>query len=212
MLNYDPLSLLARLLTLLIAFPIHEFAHAKTADAFGDTTPRMNGRVTLNPLAHLDIFGALIFMATGFGWAKPVPVNPFALGKRSSAAYMLVALAGPLSNFLMAILVAIPVRVIMGTAFMQTSAGGFISQILYQVILYNLILAFFNLIPLAPLDGDKIADFFFPPSWARVMDRIRPYGPIVLMLLMFAAPMVGINIIGALLYPPIMKMLGLLVG
>ena len=104
MLNLDPITLISRLITLVIALTVHEFSHAKVADAFGDNTPRMNGRVTLNPLVHLDPFGSLMMVFAGFGWAKPVPVNPVLLGMRSPSAYMLVSLAGPLSNLMLAIL------------------------------------------------------------------------------------------------------------
>ncbi len=214
MLNLDPATLISRLITLVIALTFHEFSHAKVADWFGDLTPRMNGRVTLNPLAHLDPLGSLMMVFAGFGWAKPVPVNPYALGKRSSAAYMLVSLAGPASNLLLAVLAAVPLR--LGLVHFNPFQGGSALSLLYsflnQFILLNLVLAFFNLIPLAPLDGDKIAGYFFPPSWARVLDRIRPYGPIILLLVLFGLPYVGIDVIGTLLFPPIRAVFNLLVG
>ena len=96
-------SIITRVITLIIAFTVHEYAHAWTANRLGDSTPKMNGRLTLNPLAHLDPIGSLMLIVAGFGWAKPVPVNPYALRRRSSSAMMLVALAGPLSNLIMAI-------------------------------------------------------------------------------------------------------------
>ena len=212
MLNLDPITLISRLITLVIALTVHEFSHAKTADWFGDTTPRAHGRVTLNPLRHLDPFGSLMMVFAGFGWAKPVPVNPYALGMRSPSAYMLVALAGPMSNILLAILAAVPLRL----GLVDPFSGGQFMSLLYnflnQFIFLNLILAFFNLIPLAPLDGDKVAGYFFPPSWARVLDRIRPYGPIILMLVLFGLPYVGIDVLGTLLFPPIRTVYNLLVG
>lgn len=212
MLNLDPVTLISRLITLVIALSVHEFAHAKVADTFGDNTPRMHGRLTLNPLAHLDPFGSLMMVFAGFGWAKPVPVNPYALGMRSPAAYMLVSLAGPLSNLLLAILAAIPLRL----GLLDPYFGGQLDQLLFgflsQFILLNLVLTFFNLIPLAPLDGDKIAGYFFPPSWARTLDRIRPYGPLILMVVLFGLPIIGIDVIGTLLFPPIRTVYGLLVG
>lgn len=212
MLNLDPVTLISRLITLVIALSVHEFAHAKVADTFGDNTPRMHGRLTLNPLAHLDPFGSLMMVFAGFGWAKPVPVNPYALGMRSPAAYMLVSLAGPLSNLLLAILAAIPLRL----GLLDPYFGGQLDQLLFgflsQFILLNLVLTFFNLIPLAPLDGDKIASYFFPPSWARTLDRIRPYGPLILMVVLFGLPIIGIDVIGTLLFPPIRTVYGLLVG
>ena len=108
--NLDPATLIASIVVLLVAFPIHEFAHAWTATQFGDPTPEQYGRLTLNPLAHLDLMGSLLLLVAGFGWAKPVPVNPYLLRRRSSSALMWVALAGPMSNFLLAILGAIPFR------------------------------------------------------------------------------------------------------
>jgi len=212
MLNLDPITLISRLITLVIALTVHEFSHAKTADWFGDTTPRANGRVTLNPLVHLDPFGSLMLIFAGFGWAKPVPVNPYALGMRSPSAYMLVALAGPMSNILLAILAAVPLRLGLVDPFSGGQAISLLYNFLSQFILLNLVLAFFNLIPLAPLDGDKVAGYFFPPSWSRVLDRIRPYGPIILMLVLFGLPFVGIDVIGTLLFPPIRVVFNLLVG
>ena len=168
----DPVLLLSRLFVLVVAFTVHEFSHAWTADRFGDNTPRMNGRLTLNPLAHLDPIGSLLLLLGGFGWAKPVPVNPYALGRNSSAALMWVSLAGPGSNFLMAILGAIPLRLGLAslTGFGPIS-GDFAVNFLSEFVWINLALMVFNLIPLAPLDGEKIAEYFFPPSWARVLDR-----------------------------------------
>ena len=103
MLNISPATMISRIITLLIAFTIHEFSHAWVADYFGDDTPRAHGRLTLNPAVHLDLMGTLMLLFAGFGWAKPVPVNPFVLRRRSPAAMMLVSVAGPLSNLLLAI-------------------------------------------------------------------------------------------------------------
>src|SRR3990172_12571109 len=93
---------------LLVALPVHEFAHAWTADQLGDDTPRLAGRLTINPLAHLDVIGSLLLLFGGFGWAKPVPINPYALQRRTPAGVMIVAAAGPLSNLALALLFAIP--------------------------------------------------------------------------------------------------------
>lgn len=203
----DPVTLIARLIVLATAFTVHEFAHAWTATQFGDNTPRLYGRLTLNPLAHLDPLGSLMLIFAGFGWAKPVPVNAYALQKNSSAALMWVSLAGPLSNFLMALLAAIPLRVGLVPAY----GGGFVSQLLLEFVWINLLLMLFNLIPLAPLDGDKIVDYFFPPQLQKVWDSIRPYGPMILMLL-FLSPLLGVNILGSILGPPMQLMFRLLVG
>jgi len=208
--------LIARVIVLVFAFTIHEYAHAWTATRFGDDTPRQYGRLTLNPLAHLDPMGSLLLLVAGFGWAKPVPVNPYTLQRRSPAALMWVSLAGPFSNFLMAILAAVPYRlgvVSVNDAFLP--AKGLLpspSAILFDFIAINLVLMLFNLIPLAPLDGDKIADYFFPPSMARVLERIRPYGPYILLLVAVGGPFVGLDVIGWILRTPLQALLTMLVG
>jgi Zn-dependent protease len=216
MLGLNLPTLISRILVLLTAFSVHEFAHAWTADQFGDDTPRYHGRLTLNPLAHLDPMGSLMLIVAGFGWAKPVPVNPYALRRRSESALMWVSLAGPLSNLLLAILAAIPFRLglISIYAAFEPASGLLptLPQFLYQFIYINLILLLFNLIPLAPLDGDKIADYFFPPSWRDFMARIRPYGPMILLLIFIAGPYLGIDIFGWILGPPMRFLIGILVG
>src|SRR5512147_2114489 len=108
--NINPADLITYLLTLVIAITVHEFSHAKVADMLGDDTPRMNGRVTLNPLAHLDPIGSLMMIFAHFGWGRPVPVNPYALSRTSPSALMWVSLAGPATNFILAIFAAVPLR------------------------------------------------------------------------------------------------------
>lgn len=216
MFNLDPATLIARIFVLIVAFTIHEFAHAGVATLFGDDTPRMNGRLTLNPISHLDPIGSLLLLVAGFGWAKPVPVNPYALQRRSSSALMWVSLAGPLSNFLMAAVAAIPFRLGLASLYAGFSPSSSIlpsfSMLMVQFIYINLLLMLFNLIPIAPLDGEKIAEYFFPPSWARVMDTIRPYGPVILMAVIFVGPYFGVDILGWVLGPPMQALLGILVG
>jgi Zn-dependent protease len=214
MFNLSPSVLISRLLTLVIAFTVHEFAHAWSATQFGDETPRQYGRLTLNPLAHLDPMGSLLLLATGFGWAKPVPVNPYALERRAASAYMWVSLAGPLSNLLMAILAAIPFRLglvnlrdyqIARTSFFPSPA-----QFLVEFIGINLVLMLFNLIPLSPLDGEKVAMYVLPPNLARPLAEVNRYGPIILLVVAVGLPIVGINPIAWVIYPTldaILKML-----
>jgi len=148
MLNLSASMLFSYLFVLLTAFSVHEFAHAWTADRFGDMTPRLAGRLTLNPVVHLDPIGSLLLLVAGFGWAKPVPINPYALLRRSSAAVMLVSLAGPISNFLMAILAAIPfqlglVSVTQAQLDVFTAKSHFlptIPQLLWVFVYVNLLL------------------------------------------------------------------------
>ena len=148
--NLDPATLIARIIVLIVAFTIHEFAHAWTATRFGDETPRNYGRLSLNPLVHLDPMGSLVLIFAGFGWAKPVPINPYALQKHSSSAYMWVAFAGPISNLLLAILAAVPFQlglVSLNKAFI--SSGSYIptfSYVLLEFISINILLMFFNVL------------------------------------------------------------------
>jgi Zn-dependent protease len=205
-------DMITYLVTLVVAITLHEFAHAKTADMFGDNTPRMNGRVTLNPLAHLDPIGSLMIIFARFGWGKPVPVNPYLLNRRSPAALMLVSLAGPMSNFFLALAAAIPLR--LGLASLIPSQPWLPSSysFLTDFIFINLFLMLFNLVPLAPLDGDKIASFFFPPSIGRFLESIRPYGPMILILLLFVGPSLGFDFIRTFVYPPVSALYLLLLG
>ena len=171
-------QLITYAIILLTAFPVHEFAHAWTADPFGDNTPRANGRLTLNPLAHLDPIGSLLMIIAGFGWAKPVPINPYALQRRSPAAPMLVSLAGPMSNLLMAILASAPFRLgLVSIQDINQSTSSVLPNIPWFLFLFidvNLLLMLFNLIPLFPLDGEKVLDYFLPPSGQRCIGKYPP--------------------------------------
>jgi len=212
MFNLGLPDLVSRLLTLVIALTVHEFAHAWTADQLGDDTPRFSGRLTLNPLAHLDWLGSLMLLLTGFGWARPVQVNPYAVRRRTPAGLMLVSVAGPFSNLVLAIVAAIPFRA--GLLDPRAATGGLFpsaSEFLIQFIYINLILLFFNLIPLAPLDGEKVAEYLLPRAGQEFLERIRPYGPIILMLLLVFGTVGGINLLGALVGTPAARVLSLLV-
>ncbi|RLD98103.1 MAG: site-2 protease family protein [Bacteroidetes bacterium] len=219
MFNINIATFVSRAITLIIAFTIHEFAHAWTADYFGDSTPRINGRLTLNPLAHLDPIGSLMLLLVGFGWAKPVPVNPYTLRQRAPSALMWVSLAGPLSNFLLALIASIPFQLALLTANDVLVSYGSAPTILptaarflYDFMTINLVLALFNLIPLPPLDGDKIAEFFMPDSWKNVTARIRPYGPVILILLFMVGPRFGVDLLGWIIREPLYFLMNILIG
>ena len=197
----------------MIAFTVHEFSHAWVANAFGDDTPRANGRLSLNPAVHLDLMGTLLLLFAGFGWAKPVPVNPYALKRRSPAALMLVSVAGPLSNFILALLAAIPIR--FGLIPVIDNWPGFLptpNSFLLNFIVINVLLMLFNLIPLSPLDGEKVLEYFLPPAGVRLLDNIRPYSPFILLGIVFILPILGIDLIGMILNPLLRTITSLLIG
>ncbi len=206
-------TLISRLITLVIAFTVHELAHAYVADLFGDDTPRLYGRLTLNPLAHLDPLGSLLILATGFGWARPVPINPLVLERRNPYAPMWVALVGPLSNLALAILAAIPIR--LGIVQLFGPSGEIFptaSQFFTEFIFLNLILLLFNLIPVAPLDGEKVLTYLLPAESRGVLDQLRPYGPMILLVLIFVGPLIGLNLLSLVIGLPAQFLFSALVG
>jgi len=206
-------TLISRIITLLVAFTFHEFSHAATATALGDPTPRQHGRLTLNPLAHLDVMGTLTLLFAGFGWAKPVPVNPTAVRRKTPAGMMLVSLAGPASNLLMAVAAAIPLR--LNWVSLSPAASPFLpswGSFLLEFLTVNLALFLFNLLPLAPLDGEKVITFFLPDHWVDFYDRIRPYSPYILLLILFVLPVLGFDLITLLIRQPLQNLAMLLIG
>jgi Zn-dependent protease len=211
----SPSILISRLIVLIVAFTVHEFAHAWTADRFGDNTPRANGRLTLNPLVHLDPIGSLLILVAGFGWAKPVPVNLFALERENRYAPMWVALAGPVSNLIMAVTFAIPVR--LGLVGLSLDSGGVFptaAQLFTEFIYLNLVLMVFNLIPIFPLDGEKVLTYLLSPDSGvrRLLDQLRPIGPVLLMFMIVAGPLIGFDMLNLLVSQPVNTMFLALVG
>ena len=211
--NLEPPIIISRIITLLVAFTIHEFSHAAVATLFGDPTPRDAGRLTLNPLKHLDIMGSIMLLVAGFGWAKPVPINPHVIDRKSKAGVMLVSLAGPASNLLLAALGAIPLRfgwipLISSASPIFPSPGDFLLEFLF----INLALFLFNLIPLAPLDGEKVIAFFLPEHWVEKMERIRPYSSMILLAVVFLLPMVGFDLMDIIIRQPLISMARFLIG
>lgn len=214
--NLDPATLISRIIILIFAFTCHELAHAAVATYFGDETPRLNGRLTLNPFRHLDPMGSLLLLVAGFGWAKPVPINPYALQRRSSHAVLWVSFAGPCTNLILAALAAIPFRLGMVslTAASQAQTGLIPSPAMFLIswIYINLLLFFFNLLPIAPLDGEKIAFDLLPQNMTRYLEIIHPYGPIILLALFLIGPMLGLDVINRVIMPPLIATFRLLVG
>jgi len=210
MLGLSAPVLISRILTLLIAFTIHELSHAVTAVQLGDDTPRRMGRLTLNPLAHLDPIGSLLLIFAGFGWAKPVQINPYNLRTNPHLGMAIVAAAGPISNFVMALIAAIPFRLGLLSPF--ASAGGPILPsfpgFLIDFISINLLLMLFNLIPIAPLDGSKILAGFAPREWDGLLATLEQWGPFLLLALVF----LGQGVLAIIIGPPLNFMLRAIVG
>jgi Zn-dependent protease len=177
-------SLVLKIPALLLAVTIHEVAHGWVADRLGDPTARLSGRLTLNPLPHIDPLGAIAFVLAGFGWAKPVPVN--ALNLRHPIRDMaLVGAAGPASNFVMAffaLIVLVLFRRSVDTPFFADPIGGMLLYA-YQ---FNLALGIFNLIPLPPLDGGHFLPYFLPRGAWPMLRQFQQYGPLLLLLLVIS--------------------------
>jgi len=180
----DPRSILLAIPAVFIGIIIHEYSHALTADLLGDSTPRRYGRLTLNPLAHIDIIGLLAFVLIGFGWAKPVPVNPSNF-KRPRLYDVLVSLAGPVSNFLIA-LVVILIQFIINKA----NGGNYgtlpgIVPVLHYIAYFNIAFFFLNLLPIPPLDGYHILKSFLGPKYNNFFRIYERYGILILLGFVF---------------------------
>ena len=180
--DIDFARLLVGFLVLLLSLTFHEAAHAWSADRLGDPTARLVGRVSLNPAVHIDPIGTIVFpliaMVTGIpiiGWAKPVPVNTLNLREHWKRKYMLIAAAGPISNLILAAVAAIFVR-ILGFE----SAAGWLFQFLLFMVIINVLLAVFNMVPVPPLDGGNVLAGLLHGRAYEIFDSIRPYGFLIL--------------------------------
>lgn len=168
----------------LIAVTVHELAHGVVADRLGDPTARLQGRLTLNPLPHIDPLGAVAFLLAGFGWAKPVPVNASNLRHpRRDMAW--IAAAGPLSNFVIAFLGLLALVLVRRTVELPFFAEP-LGAILQAVFRFNVALGIFNLIPLPPLDGGHFLPYFLPRGSWSVIHQLEQYGPFILLLLVMS--------------------------
>lgn len=192
----NPLIFVVYLISILVAITIHEFSHAWAADYLGDPTPRLQGRLKLNPLVHIDKFGMLFLLFFGFGWGKPVQFDPYNLkSPRKDAA--IISLAGPSSNFILAIILAIVLKLLI---FLQLKFLIIIGGLIFiPMIKMNIILGVFNLLPIHPLDGFQIVGGFLPEEKAREWQQLQRYGMIFLILLIF--PINGSSMLNNILQP-----------
>ncbi len=190
MFDFNILSMVAGIPGLIIAMVVHEYAHARIAVAMGDFTPRMTGRLTLNPVAHIDPIGLLMLLVAQFGWAKPVMINPrnFRNWRKGE---LLVSLAGPAANLLTAFLALVFMVLYVKMGF-PVSNG--LRMVLSLIIIYNINFAIFNMIPLPPLDGSKVLMVFLPGKWAYEYMRIERYSFLILIALMMT-PVLGMILV-----------------
>jgi Zn-dependent protease len=202
----DPVAVAISFGVLLLSLTIHEAAHAWTADKLGDPTARQLGRVSLNPLVHIDWIGTVLLPIIAIvsnlpliGWAKPVPVMLRNL-RHPRRDFMIVAAAGPISNILQAVAYAIVLQLVT-----DPEAPGLLAQALRLAVFVNLLLAFFNLIPVPPLDGGNVLLGLLPPRLAAVYDQTRQFGFIILYALMLS------GVASAIIFPPTRFMMGLLI-
>ncbi len=202
MFGMTPDILLGRLLVILLGIPIHEWAHGWVAHLLGDETPELEGRLTLNPLTHLDPIGTIMILLTGFGWGRAARVNPYRMSrvKNPRVGMALSALAGPLSNIIQAMVFAIPIRLGLLSLFSTTQADR-LGQVLFAVIGVNIGLAAFNLLPIPPLDGSKILAGVAPPPVADFLESLEPYASYIFIFVLFILPRMGFNIVSAMVYP-----------
>ena len=191
MLGIDPVQVLVVFLVVLVSLTVHEAAHAWSADRLGDSTARLLGRVSLNPIVHIDPIGTILFpliaLVTGLpvlGWAKPVPVSPSNLHPHWRQKYMVIAAAGPASNLLLAVAGAVLLTL------------GLWPEVLRAFVVINVFLAVFNMVPVPPLDGGNVLAGMVGGSVAQMLDRLRPYGFLILYALMFS------GILFAIVDPP----------
>ncbi len=188
---------------ILIGLTFHEFAHGWVANSLGDSTPAQQGRLTLNPLPHIDWLGFIMLIFFKFGWAKPVQVNPRNFHNISmKTGMMLVSLAGPAMNLFLALISMVAIKVLI--PLQNTAWVAVLAPLLVPLVYINLILAAFNLIPLPPLDGSKILAGLLPDSGAKVLYSLEPYGPLILLLL------IATNLVGKLLGPIVSGLYGVL--
>ncbi len=196
---------------LIFSVVLHEVSHGVMAKMFGDETASEQGRLTLNPLPHMDPLGSVVVPVICalthmpvFGWAKPVPINPNRFTHYKSGVIW-VSLAGPLSNLVIAMTAVVLLYFFSSQSFMS-DPDGIVFSLLNGAIFLNLVLAVFNLVPIPPLDGSKVLSVLLPASWSQKLDALEPYGFFILMGLM------SMGVLGRVIYPTVLFIYRLMLG
>lgn len=208
--NFDISTWIIKIPALLFAITIHEYAHGRTALFFGDPTAKMHGRLTLNPLPHIDPFGALCLFLFNFGWAKPVPVNPRYFGNPRRDT-VLMSLAGPASNLLVAVTAGLALRFILSRWGLNHAILPYV-QFIILVMMMNLGLGLFNLLPLPPLDGSHILENVLPLKAAIRYHEIGRYGPFILIGIIMLDNFANTGILSRILIGPMRSLAGFFSG
>ena len=221
LIRLDPVQGLLTLATLsaalITAITVHEFSHALAASTLGDQTARRLGRLSLRPMAHLDPVGTALIFFAGFGWGKPVPVNGACLRVGGWRGMALVSLAGPVSNIVAASLFSVPLRAgavgstTQGHAVFSGTGADIAAYVLVSLVFWNLLLAAFNLLPVAPLDGFKIALGVLPPEAACRFACTERYGPGILLLIILSDIVLPGPGIFSIFLSPVINLLGTIV-
>ena len=187
---------------ILLALTFHECAHAYVAHLYGDDTAQKSGRLSLNPLRHLDPLGTIMIFLVQFGWAKPVPVNPYNL-RNPKKDMLWISAAGPLSNMLLALVSGLLFRLFSDLALTaeRDTIPGLMVLMIFLSMKINLALAIFNVLPIAPLDGSKILYGILPPRFGKMIFALERYGPFILLGLIIFGRATGVSILGRLIWP-----------
>jgi len=186
LLRDDPRLFAAFVIAVIVGITFHEFSHAAVATLQGDQTARSQGRLTLNPLSHLDPLGSIALVVAGFGWGRPVPFSPMHLRSRRWGA-ALVSLAGPAANFVLALVSVIALRLLYSNT-LEGFQLDFRVRLLEMLVLLNVVLGVFNLLPIPPLDGSRLLSIFLPPSRQNIVYFLDQYGIFLLLGILILAP------------------------